>query len=82
MTLGLLGTAQANTIRGVYSEILKYHERQQSGPSRSVVDEKGVAKLLRKQPEFAKLFEPLLTDEQIDMLMRGGKDAGNDDAAA
>ena len=82
VTLGLIGTAEANTIRSTYTEILKYHERQQSGPSRTVVNEKDVAKLLQKHPEFGKLFEPLLTDEQIERLMRGGRDAGNSDEAA
>ncbi len=82
VTLGLLSTAQANTIRSTYTEILKYHERQQSGPSRTVVDEKDVGKLLRKHPEYAKVFEPLLTDEQIEMLMRGGKDDGDANEAA
>ena len=82
VTLGLLGTAEANTIRSTYTEILKYHERQQSGPSRTVVNEKEVAKLLRTHPEYAKLFEPLLSTEQIEELVRGGRDAGDSDAAA
>ena len=82
VTLGLLSTAQANTIRSTCTAILQYHERQQSGPSRTVVNEKDVAKLLQKHPEYAKLFEPLLTTEQIETLMRGGKDAGDSDEAA
>ena len=77
-----MGTAEANTIRSTYTEILKYHERQQSGPSRTVVNEKDVGKLLQKHPEFGKLFEPLLTVEQIERLVRGGKDAGDCDEAA
>jgi hypothetical protein len=82
LTMGLISAAHANTLRGIYSEILKYHERQQSGPSRSVVNEKDVATLLRKQPELAKLFEPLLTDEQIKTILHGGKEAGDADPAA
>jgi hypothetical protein len=82
VTLGLLSTAQANSIRSTCTAILQHHVRQQSGPSRTVVNEKDLAKLLQKHPEFAKLFEPLLTDEQIEMLVRGGKDAGESDEAA
>ncbi len=82
VTLGLLSTAQANTIRSSCTAILQYHERQQSGPSRTVVNEQDVAKLLQKHPEFASLFETLLTDEQIERLVRGGKDAGDCDDAA
>ena len=82
VTLGLLSTAQANTIRSPCTAILQHHERQQSGPSRTVVNEKDLAKLFRTHPEYAKLFEPVLTDEQIAMLVRGGKDAGDADEAA
>ncbi len=82
VTLGLLSTAQANTIRSSCTAILQYHERQQSGPSRTVVNEKDLAKLLQKHPEYGKLFEPLLTDEQIELLVGGGKEAGDSDEAA
>ena len=81
-TLGMLSTAQANTIRSTYTAILQYHERQQSGPTRTITNEKGLAELLRKQPELATLLEPLLSDEQIQMLVRGGKDAGDVDESA
>jgi hypothetical protein len=79
VALGILSTAQANAIRSTYTAILQYHERQQSGPSRTVVNEKDMAKLLRKHPELAKLLEPLLSDEQIEILLRGGKDAADAD---
>jgi hypothetical protein len=82
VTLGLLSTAQANTIRGTCTAILQHHERQRSEPSRTVVNEKDLAKLLRTHPEYAKLFEPVLTDEQIEMFVGGGKDAGESDGAA
>jgi hypothetical protein len=82
VTLGLIGTAQANSIRSSCTAILQYHERQQSGPSRTVVNEPAVAKLLQKHPEFGSLFEALLSDEQIERLVRGGKDAGDCDDAA
>jgi hypothetical protein len=82
VTLGMISTAQANTIRSTCTAMLQYYQRQQSGPSQTVVNENDVARLLQKHPEFAKLFEPLLTDEQIETLMRGGKDASDGDEAA
>jgi hypothetical protein len=82
VTLGMISTATANTIRSTCTAILQYYGRQQSGPSRTVVNEKDVAKLLRTHPEYAKLFEHLLTDEQIEILVRGGKDDGDADEAA
>ncbi len=74
-TIGMITTTKANTLRSIYTTILQYHERQQSGPTRTITNEKGLAELLRKQPELATLLEPLLSDEQIQMLVRGGKDA-------
>jgi hypothetical protein len=82
VALGILSTAQANAIRSTYTAILQYHERHQSGPSRTIADEKDLAKLLRKHPELAKLLEPLLSDEQIEILLRGGKDAADADESA
>jgi hypothetical protein len=82
VTLGMLSPAKANTLRGVYTTILQHHERQQSGPSRTIGNDQELAKLLRKHPDLSSLLEPLLTDEQIAVLMGGGKDAGDGDEAA
>jgi hypothetical protein len=80
-TMGMLTTTRVNTIRSVYTTILQYHERQQSGPSRTITNEKGLAELLREQPQLASLLEPVLTDEQIEMFVRGGKDADHAEEA-
>jgi hypothetical protein len=80
VALGLLSTAQANTIRASYSVVLQHHQRQQSGPARTLVNEQELAKQLRKKPELANLLEPLLTKEQIEMLLRGDMDAEDADA--
>jgi hypothetical protein len=73
-TLGMLTTAQVNAIRGIYSTLLQYHQRQQSGPARTVGNEQELVRQLRKNPELANLLEPLLTKEQIEMLLRGDMD--------
>jgi hypothetical protein len=62
VTLRVISTAQANTIRGACTAILQHHERQQHGPARTVVNEKDLAGRLRKNPGLAKLLEPLLMD--------------------
>jgi hypothetical protein len=80
VALGLLSTAQANTIRGAYSTILQHYQRQQSGPARTVVNEQELAKQLRKNPGLANVLEPLLTREQIEMFLRGDMDADDMDA--
>ena len=76
VALGLLKPAQANTIRGTYRDILQHHK------SKAKEAEKGLSNadvlgLLRKHPEILSLLEPLLTEEQIAMVMKevgGGGD--------
>ena len=53
--MGLLTTAQADVIRSTYTEILRYHERQDSGPSRTVAAQK-LARVPRKCPEVGSLL--------------------------
>jgi len=80
ITLGMVTPGQAGAIRSAYAEILRHHERQQGGPSRTGVDEKGLIKVLKERPDLASLLEPVLTTEQIAWLMQGG-DANGTDAA-
>ena len=55
VAMGLLTIAQADLIRGTYTEILRYHERQDSGPSRTVDDQK-LARVLPKCPKAGSLL--------------------------
>jgi hypothetical protein len=73
VALGLITTAQANTIRATYSTLLQSHERQQNGPVRTVDNE--LVRQLRKNPALANLFKHLLTKEEIEIILRGDKDA-------
>ena len=79
VALGLLETAQANAIRASFREILLFHR------SKAKEAEKGIANVevldvLRKDPKLLSLFEPLLSQEQVDWVLRGG-DNEADDAA-
>jgi hypothetical protein len=82
VTLKVISTGQANTIKGACTAILQHHERQQNAPARTVVNEKDLAAQLRKNSELATLLEPLLTDEQIEILVRDGMDADDSDESA
>ena len=82
VALGTFSTAQANTIRSIYTAILQHHQRQQAGPARLVVNEQELARQLRNNPELATLLEPLLTEQQIENLVRSGRDADESDDIA
>ena len=80
MTLmGLVGVPQANAIRGIHATILQHLGRKQGGPEPLRLDEPGLAAIVAKHPELASQLEPLLSDEQIDALMRrASADEGSD----
>lgn len=69
VALGILKPAQANAIRATYSEILRHHQRNQSRENQQGPASVDLLDAIRKQPELISLLEPLLSQEQIDLLM-------------
>jgi hypothetical protein len=82
VALGLLTPPQANSMRASYEALLKDLRREESGTPKAAVDRKGlkdIAEILRKSPELARYFEPILDDDQIKSLLRGETDTGDGD---
>jgi len=79
VAMGLLETAQANAIRASFREILLHHR------SKTKEAEKGVSNVelldvLRKDPKLLSLFEPLLSQAQVEWILRAGDSTGEDAA--
>jgi hypothetical protein len=77
VAIGLVTTAQANSIRGVYSTILQQHHRTRTGRDQAQLDDADVMAILRDNPSMLNMLAPLLTDEQIAAIMEaseGGED--------
>lgn len=74
VTMGLVDLKQANAYKGIYAVILQHYQRKQANSDRPILDQPGLADLLRKNPDLANLLEPLLSVEQIEALMRQGHD--------
>ena len=72
VALGMLTSAQANSIRASYREILKHHDRAHVAAGGAGLADGNVLELARNHPEILSMLEPLLTDEQIAMVMRDG----------
>ena len=75
----LLETAQVNAIRASFREILLHHR------SKTKEAEKGISNVelldvLRKDPKLLSLFEPLLSQEQVEWILRAGDSDGEDAA--
>ena len=74
LLMGYVRPAQANAIRSTLEAILRhYHQTRSTGTAspRQGID---IMSILRTHPQLINLFEPLLTDEQLESLMREAKD--------
>jgi len=76
----MLTTRQADSLRGIYNTILQYHHRQPAGKVAGSVDQSRLVEILQKNPELVNLLEPVLTDEQIDMVLQNATDGANGSA--
>ena len=66
---GLLPTARANAMRGIYQTMLSNLNDSSAGGAAAIANEDLVA-VLRAQPELLKLLKPFLTPEQLDLIVR------------
>ncbi len=73
LAMGLIKPAQANAMRGVFKELLDHHREDRQQASGAVSTDDMIA-AVRKNPALLKLFEPMLTDEQLDMVMNAVKE--------
>jgi hypothetical protein len=77
ITLGLLTTSQANAIRTTYQSVLAHHRHKQSTAQQQVAVNDDMLSILTQHPELANQFAPLLSDEQIKLLMARAKESGD-----
>jgi len=75
ITMGLIAPAQANAIARSLREVIRYHElrRSQSAAGATLGDE-DLLQTVRDNPQMLGLLEPLLTDEQVAMVIGGAGD--------
>ncbi len=69
LALGLITPSKANSMRANFQAILRSHESSSATGAARVADE-DLLKLWRTQPGLVGLIEPLLTPEQLDLVMR------------
>ena len=66
--------AQANAIRSTLETILRHYRQTGSTRSESAPTDIDIMSILRTHPELVSLFESLLTDEQLEAVMKEAKD--------
>jgi hypothetical protein len=72
ITLGLIPVRQADSLRGICNSILQHYRRQEAGTAAGSLETSRLLDAVRKNPEIASMLEPLVTDEQIRMLLGSG----------
>ena len=70
VAMGLLTTSKANSIRASFSEILRWHRAARGSREQQRLEDADLIGLLRTNPELLAMLEPLLTEDQIEMLTR------------
>jgi prophage DNA circulation protein len=78
IAMKVLTPAQASAIRSTYQALLAELGRQQGSMSQLADDQ--VLQILRQQPELLQILEPLLTDEQIAVVLRSDPDGASAEA--
>ena len=79
VAMGLLTTSKANSIRASFAEILRWHRAAKGSREQQRLEDADLIGLLRTNPELLAMLEPLLTEDQIEMLTR---EAAVDEAQA
>ena len=74
MLANLVTTSQANSMKGIYGTILQQLNRSQTGRKQGQVITPDLMQILRDSPELIDMIAPLLTDEQISILMKEAQD--------
>ncbi len=72
--------AQASAMRASYAEILRHHQKCETRSERKAIADEDVIELMRNDSKAFSIMEPFLTDEQVDMVLRGAKDGGDGQA--
>jgi hypothetical protein len=77
VAMGILTPGQANCMRAVFATILQHYQRSQAAPiqARATAD---IVQAVRDKPELAAMLESLLTDEQLETLMKEARDVEDD----
>jgi len=75
--LGILKPAAANTIRSSYRDILQHYKAKDREAEKNLADS-DVLEILEKDPRLLSLLEPLLSQDQVEMIMNraGGSKKG------
>jgi|GEM_PF-5581621 len=74
LLIGLIKPQVANAMRGPYKDVLDHHRRAQQGPAQGGLANADLLRIVREKPELLGLLSGLLTDEQIQLVLKEATD--------
>jgi len=78
VALKYMTPAQANAVRGVYQAILKHYQQARAASARPGIADADLLEIARANPEILSMLEPLLTDEQMDLIFGDNAESADD----
>ena len=79
LAFNMIKADKSNAMLGAFREILRHHSSAKDpGRNAGIVDDDMLA-VLRKNPELFQLLEPLLTDEQIELILNDEQDGKDEE---
>lgn len=79
VALKYLSPAEANAVRGVYQAILQHHQKSRAASVQPGIADVDLLTIARTNPEMLSMLEPLLSDQQIDLIFGDNSGDGDDD---
>jgi hypothetical protein len=74
LATGFIKPPVANSMCGVYRELLSHHQQAERAGAGPTVENADVMALLRADPNILAMIEPFLTDDQLELIMREATD--------
>jgi hypothetical protein len=74
LVLGLLKPQVANAMRGPYKDLLEHHRHAQQAPANGGIQDDDLLRIVRDHPEFLEMLSGIVTDEQIQLVLKQATD--------
>lgn len=69
LAIGLLKPQTSNSMRGVFRDLLQHYQRTGRDAAKSSLANEDVLAILRENPAMLTMLAPLISDEQLQLIM-------------
>ncbi len=69
LAIGLIKPQTSNSMRGAYRDLLQHYQRSGRDAAKAPLANEDVLAILRENPARLSMLEPLISDEQLQMIL-------------